>query len=403
MIAHVDADAFFASVLQRKFPRLRGKPLLALGMGGGCVIAASYEAKAFGVKTGMRLSEARKLVPDALIEPSDFKEACIASRELEQELKNVCPVVERMSVDEWYLDLASTPGGIPSSLNDWAAATCNALQNKTHLSVSMGVGPSKLLAKMASEYRKPAGITLVGAAEQHDAITIEAFLRDRPAAAIPGIGRRRSLHAEAHAWSTAWDIATADVHLITKLFGRPGKDMQQELNGTPMERVTCDSKPPKSISRCRSFPRTNDRSVIRAHLMHHLTYVIMKMRRADLSCSAVAVWMRDDRYVSRSKDAKIPHSATTEERILPYVEHCFARLTAESVRCTQIGMALLDLKPVGGTQYSLFDNPSNVNEGEAVQEALDDVHARFGRGSLTRASALPTNQKTLKKRLYTIN
>ena len=83
MIAHLDADAFFASVLKRKDPSLNGKPLLVTGMGGGCVIAASYEAKAYGVKTGMRLSDAKKLVPNFVVLPSDFKEACVASMALQ--------------------------------------------------------------------------------------------------------------------------------------------------------------------------------------------------------------------------------------------------------------------------------------------------------------------------------
>jgi DNA polymerase-4 len=122
MICHVDADAFFASALQRRQPQLRGKPLLALGMGGGCVIAASYEAKAFGVKTGMPLREARRLCPQAVAMPSDFSEALAASREIESILRDECPLVEQMSVDEWYLDLASLPGAESIDISGWAFA-----------------------------------------------------------------------------------------------------------------------------------------------------------------------------------------------------------------------------------------------------------------------------------------
>ena len=106
MFAHVDADSFFASVLQRKYPRLKGKPLLALGMGGGCVIAATYEAKAKGVRTGMRLMDARKLVPDAIAMPSDFRATYDATQQLFALLEKFCPGgVERASPDEGYLDL----------------------------------------------------------------------------------------------------------------------------------------------------------------------------------------------------------------------------------------------------------------------------------------------------------
>src|SRR3989344_6115749 len=150
MIAHIDTDAFFASAIQRKGPELRGKPLLALGMGGGCVIAASYEAKAKGVKTGMRLVDARRLCPEASALPSDFDEALLASRQIEQILENRCPVIERYSVDEWFLDLASIVGGIPTDLQAWMVELQSTVKQSTELTVSIGAAPSKLLAKMAS-------------------------------------------------------------------------------------------------------------------------------------------------------------------------------------------------------------------------------------------------------------
>src|SRR3989338_6355077 len=120
MIAHIDVDAFFASVLVRSDPSLEGKPLLALGMGGGCVIAASYAAKAFGVKTGMRLTEALKLCPHAVHMPADFHEAARASHEIEAILRTLCPLVEQMSVEEWYLNLRTVTGGLPDNLEVWA-------------------------------------------------------------------------------------------------------------------------------------------------------------------------------------------------------------------------------------------------------------------------------------------
>src|SRR3989338_5144448 len=184
MIAHIDADSFFASVLQRINPRLRGKPLLALGMGGSCVIAASYEAKAKGIKAGMPLREALRLCPEALHVPSDFRETGLASQQIEDILRDLCPVVEQMSIDEWYLDLPTLQGGVPADPLAWAKETQALVLRSTGLSVSIGVAPSKLLAKMAGEYRKPAGCTVL---TKRDGARL---LRDRPAAAIPGLRRR---------------------------------------------------------------------------------------------------------------------------------------------------------------------------------------------------------------------
>ena len=293
MIAHIDADAFFASALQRSRPNLKGKPLLALGMGGGCVIAASYEAKAFGIKTGMRLSEARKLCPKAVALPSDFDEALLASRQIEQILQNRCPIIERYSVDEWFLDVRALPGGIPKDIAAWAQQLQKTISQSVGLTVSIGIAPSKLLSKMSSEYRKPAGCTIIlenkhftlrgkGAycptestpRKKHPAIlSIEQFLKDRTDEAIPGVGSRRAVHAEANGWHTAWDIANADPEKIQKLFGRPGINMQRELLGEVLEKVSIESSPPKSISRTRSFPPNKNREMVYAHLLHHFSHL----------------------------------------------------------------------------------------------------------------------------------
>src|SRR3989338_3335968 len=159
--AHIDCDSFFASVLARKDPQLKGKPILALGMGGGFVIAASYEAKAKGVRTGMRLIEARKLCPEAKPIISDFLESCRVSETIEQILESRCARIEKMSVDEWYLDLNSCQGGIPKNPEIWAGEIQEDIRKQIGVTVSIGIAPTKLLAKMAGEYRKPSGITII--------------------------------------------------------------------------------------------------------------------------------------------------------------------------------------------------------------------------------------------------
>jgi len=387
MFAHIDADAFFASVLQRKYPKLKGKPLLALGMGGGCVIAASYEAKAKGVKTGMRLADARKLCRGAVEMPSDFEETAVASRQIASVLHEQCPVMEQMSVDEWFLDLRSMQGGLPDNLFRWAEQIQKDMLQRVDISVSAGIAHSKLLAKMASEYHKPAAVTLI--TKQN----LEAFLRDRPAAAIPGIGRRRSLHAEANRWQTAWDVATADQEQIRRLFGKPGREMQLELLGTSIYGVEEDAGPPKSVSRCRSFRTTEDREKIFSSVLDHLSYTVLKMRRHGLMCRELCMWLRDGEYRHDGRNTKLPQPMDTEEQILPYVRECFRHLYEGTSRCTQTGLALCNLRSKGSLQFSLFEDVKHAGSSEQMQEKLDELHERFGRISVTRGSALPTRSK----------
>ncbi len=405
MIAHVDADSFFASVLQRKDPRLRGKPLLALGMGGGCVIAASYEAKAFGVKTGMRLLEARKLCPAALAVPSDFRETAVASEQIEAILRRQCPVVEEMSIDEWFLDLRSLVGGLPMNLAAWAKAEQTLIGRETGLSVSIGVAPSKLLAKMASEYRKPAGITVLALPFLHrrkglgdgGALVIEEFLKDRPAAAIPGIGRRRMPQVEAHGWKTAWDIANAPADQIIALCGRPGTEMQRELLGECLSPVTTETAPPKSVSRARSFRPTRDRAFLWAHTLRHLEYTVLKMRRHSLMCRGVSMWLRrgpDADYAHMGANASLPQPADTVEGILPFLHDCMENIFEARHSYTQPGIALWRLVPAGTPQFSLFEAPAKIEGAEDLQRSLDRLHERFGRNSITRGSALGVKSGT---------
>lgn len=411
MIAHVDADSFFASVLVRQNPRLRGKPVLALGMGGSCVIAASYEAKAFGIKTGMRLVDARKLVPGAIEMSADFRETGIASQQIEDILREACPVLEQMSIDEWYMDLKTIVGGVPQDLMAWGKDVQARILRYTGLSVSAGIGPSKLLAKMAGEYRKPAGVTVLCENSKLETrnkfthsnfqncfgIRISDFLKDRPADAIPGIGRRRMPKVEAHGWKTAWDIAMAPAHEMIKLCGRPGPEMQQELLGTCLSGVRSEADPPKSISRARSFRKTGDFTFLWAHLLRHAEYTILKMRRHELACRGISVWLRGDAahdYTHTGASAPLPQPACTETAILPYLKRCFEREFRPGTLYTQVGIALWNLVPAGTAQYSLFEAPQKTDNEEQIQRSLDGLHKRFGRNAITRASALQVKSGT---------
>ena len=436
MIAHIDADAFFASVLQRKHPHLRGKPLLALGMGGGFVIAASYEAKAKGVKTGMSLKEALALAPNAVRIPSDFRETGLASQQLETILGNVCPDIEQFSIDEWFLDLRTIAGGCPTDLAAWAHTLRQNILRSTALSVSIGIGPSKLLAKMASEFRKPGGITVVASttytqllstqratfralarekglskcshhipplphtgeglgveAVQQTVLSIPLFLKQRPAPAIPGIGHRREEHTKAQGWMTAWDIATAPTHLLIKLFGRPGADMQRELNGEIVSPVQSESGPPKSVSRCRSFRSTADRDFLWAQLLHHAEYIVLKMRKKNLAAKGVSVWLRDKEYRHFTFHCSLPQPLHTEEHLTPYIRRCFQEAWKSQTSFGQVGLALWNLQPSDVTQVSLFQDPTNLQRTEQVQQSLDTIRKRFGRDSISRGASMPANHK----------
>jgi DNA polymerase-4/DNA polymerase V len=410
MICHIDADSFFASVLVRQNPSLKGKELLALGMGGGCVIAASYEAKAKGVKTGMTLKDALKLAPHAARIPSDFQETGLASHQIESVLSDICPRMDQFSIDEWFLDLTTVQGGLPKDLGTFASNLRTQILDRVGLSVSVGIGPSKTLAKMASEYRKPGGVTVVFAANNYkhthppppagEGLGVREFLLDRPAAAICGIGPARMAHCQSKGWTTAWDIAQASPEKLCKLFGKPGKELGEELRGIRVYDIVTNPKPPQSVSRARSFARTKNGRLLWAHVLRHLEYTLLKMRRHKLACRGVSVWLRDGEYKYRSSHCSLPRPLNTEEAVQPFVRRCFSELYRPQEFFTQAGLAIWNLCPGGVRQFSLFEAPEKALAGERLQDSLDELHERFGRSAITRGSALAA--KTGTKRSFEV-
>ena len=393
MFCHVDADAFFASVLVRQNPKLRGKPLLALGMGGGCVISASYEAKAMGVKTGMRLSEARKLCPSAIAMPSDFAETGKASDDIETHLQSLCPDIEQMSVDEWFLDLATVVGGVPSDLLGWTREARELVLRKTAISVSVGSAPTKILAKMAGEYRKPGGVTVLGDAD----VAVEAFLKDRPAAAIPGIGRKRSQRTEIYGWKTAWDAPQAPPQPLHRPLPNPPPPPHTPPLGTSVYHLVTDPAPPKSVSRARSFIPESNRAVLWAHALRHLEYLVLKMRRHELACSGISLGLRNKDYRGFAGTGRsLPVPCDTESALQAVLEECFAEIYRPGTAYTQVHAALWHLTPKGAEQISLFAEPDQLETEQALQESLDKLHEKFGRNSITKGSAMSVKSGTKK-------
>lgn len=391
MFCHIDADSFFASVLLRKNPQYRGKPLIALGMGGSSVIAATYDVKAMGVRTGMRLSEAKKLCPNVIAIPSDFRETSVASKQIESILQLQSPIIEQMSIDEWFLGLQGIVGGTPKNLIEWALELQTAVLLKTHIMVSIGIAPTKLLAKMASAYHKPAGVTIITQQpnnKQYEC-TLTKFLKDRPIRAIPGFGSKRQTHAEVFNWRSAWDFCHADKALCTKLLGRPGLEMQQELLGTSIHPIVTEVSVPKSISRARSFKTNYNKELAMAYLFHHISYTVLKLRRHALMCQWVYVSVRNNQFKRSSKDYRLPMPMDTEQQLLPYALRLFNSLYEPQKGATQISLTLGHLKPVAAKQFSLFEDPKMLVKDDEIQKSVDTLHKSFGRNAIMRGSALP--------------
>ena len=409
MFAHVDADSFFASVLQRKYPQLKGKPLVALGMGGGCVIAATYEVKTRGVKTGMPLREAKKIAPDLIALPSDFRATYDATKQLFLLLEKYCPGgVEKASPDEGYLDLANRlPLIAYRSPNDTLLNYAQQIQSDANrfldLPISIGIAPTKTLAKMGSKHRKPKGICII---EEKD---IDAFLTEKNVGSIPGIGWKSTPKMQKIGFLTAFDFAHADSFIIERVLGKTGLELQKELRGEAVYAVITDPPPPRSISRCRSFHATSDANFLYSQVMTHLQRCSTKLRRNELECARVGIWVRGADYKSRaSAERAIGRHVAEEALLLPFVKAAFEEIiprigrgpstssgqapryapTTRKMLCTQAGFVLSDFCPKGDRQISLFEEPDSLKDIAALQMALDELRKKYGTESVRYGSAV---------------
>jgi DNA polymerase-4 len=225
-ILHVDMDAFYASVEQRDNPSLRGKPVAVGGRPSqrGVVAAASYEARAFGVRSAMPMARAVRLCPSLLIVPPDFGRYRAASEAVFEIFRSVTPLVEPLSLDEAYLDVTENAWG--ETLGREVALRLKALiREKTGLTASAGVAPNKFLAKIASAWKKPDGLTVIAPAR------VEHFLRGLPVDALWGVGPVTATRLRERGIERLIDVRTADPSVLREAVGSQTEWLRQLAEG----------------------------------------------------------------------------------------------------------------------------------------------------------------------------
>src|SRR3982075_3342073 len=242
---HVDLDAFYASVEQLRHPELRGKPVIVGGAGvdgeRGVVAAASYEARPFGVRSAMPLSRARRLCPNAVFVPCDFDAYREASKSVFAILDRYSPLIEPIALDEAYLDLTGEEAllGPPDTV---AVRLRDEVKTRCGLDLSMGVASCKLVAKVASELRKPRGLVVVRPGDE------ASFLAPLPLSRLPGGGPATAVKLERVGVRTIGDLAALPDPLLGELFGQYGRALGGHARGIDPSPVIPPGDP-ESISR----------------------------------------------------------------------------------------------------------------------------------------------------------
>jgi len=240
-IVHIDMDAFYASVEQRDNPQLRGKPVVVAWRGSRSVVcAASYEARRFGVHSAMPATRAERLCPGAVFLPPDFPRYRAVSRQVREIFKGHTDLIEPLSLDEAYLDVSENKTGLPTA-TQVARTIREQIRSELNLTASAGVAPSKFLAKIASDWKKPDGLFVI----QPD--DVASFLSPLPIGRLPGVGKVTEEKLKKLEIQTVADLQDLDLATLERRFGRYGLRLYELVRGIDESEVIPD-RPTQSVS-----------------------------------------------------------------------------------------------------------------------------------------------------------
>ena len=385
-ILHVDMDAFYASVEQRDRPELRGQPLIVGGTSNrGVVAAASYEVRAFGVRSAMPIREALRRCPHAIcVRPrmSVYREV---SHQVFAIFHEYTPVVEGLSLDEAFLDVTASLA-LKGDAVTIARRIKDQIRATTQLAASVGVAPNKLVAKIASDLEKPDGLTVVTTDNLH------AVLDPLSVRRLPGLGRKLGERVEAAGIATLGELRAASDTLLWPIFGRDSQRMRERAAGID-ERPVMSEWDEKSISAEETFfTDLADHTRMQAEVLRLADRASQRMRSQNLAAGCVAVKIRRADFTTFTRQKRFEPSTTDSRTIAKVAVELLAAWLEEQprsrVRLLGVGVNHLH----AADQMDLFAAPG-AGAGNPASTALDAtvdlIRERFGNLAVRRGSALP--------------
>lgn len=376
-ILHVDLDAFFAAVEQRDRPELRGRPVIVGGGGPnqrGVVSAASYEARKFGVHSAMPLRTAGRLCPQGVFLPVDGRKYQRASRDVMAILRRFTPQVQPISIDEAFLDVTASR----ALFGDGEAIAWRikaAVTDEVGLTASVGVATTKLVAKIASDLRKPDGLVVVPPGEE------ASFLAPLPISRLWGVGEKTAAALAEFGVRTIGDLAALPPDALERRFGKHGASLAQRARGTDPDPVAT-GEPAKSIGHEHTFDvDTADREVIERALLGMADGVAWRLRAAGLRTATVTVKLRDSSFatITRQTGLDLPSDLTE-----PIYDAALRLLRKElhGQRIRLVGVTASNFRD--REQLALFGAGGDPRR-HATAEALDVIRRKYGERAVTRA------------------
>ncbi len=378
-IAHIDMDAFFASIEQLDHPEWRGKPL-AVGDGPRSVVsAASYEIRAFGVRSAMPVLQAKKLCPHGLFVPVRMWRYKEMSRRVMAVLQRFSPLVEQASVDEAYLD-ATGLARLFGPPEEFASTLRAAVKAETGLTCSVGMAPVRFLAKIASDYHKPDGQTIIRPED------VRAFLDALPVQKVPGVGGRTLETLQKLGVKNAGDVLRQPASFWQKQLGERGLWLHALAQGRDDRPVT-PFTPPKSSSAENTFDKdTRDPVILRRWLLLQSDRVGADLRAQGVRGRTVTLKAKFADFTQVTRSRTLPEAICDTQTIFDTAVSLLAELNPrQDLRLIGVGVSQFGDKP---RQLSLLEPEPTARPKGALDSAMDAVRGRFGKGAIIRGDLL---------------
>lgn len=383
MILHVDMDAFYASIEERERPELRGKAVIVGGnpKGRGVVAAANYKAREFGVQSAMPASKARRLCPGAVFLPSRIDYYAEVSGQIQKIFKDYTPLVEPISLDEAFLDVTASEkrfGGAEAIGREIKER----IKNELRLIASVGIGPNKFVAKVASDLGKPDGFVAVGRSGIHD------FLDPLPVGRLWGVGKATGRMFEQKGIGTIGQLRRQPSRMLHDLLGKWGDHLWELAHGRD-DRPVVPDREAKSISHETTFETDHrDFQLLRSYLVELTEQVARRLRRHNLRARTVEIKIRfgDFTTITRSQTlSKATH--TTRELVKTALELLETGLPDNKRGVRLLGMGACHLASGDPAQGELFLDEATQKQ-RRLDAAADLIASKYGESALKRGGRI---------------
>jgi len=368
-IAHIDADAFFVACEIATDPSLQNK-CVVVGKERGIVTALSYQAKTKGIKRGMLISQAKKICPSLVVIESDYEKYSMFSVRMFNILRTFSPIVEEYSIDEAFVDLNGLRRLYKASYLGIAKLIQDEIERLLNISVSIGVAPTKVLAKIASKLNKPHGLVAIQANQ------IKRYIKDIKVEDIWGIGKNTASLLNKLGIYTALEFASKSESYLKRFLSKPYIEIYKELKGESVLKLNPNKKTDfKSISKSKSFNPTNNEQALLSELAKNLEQACAKARMYRLYAKQIVVFLKTSDFQTSSVKLKLQSPSNTPMLLMDAIKQAFYMIYDKNLRYRQTGVVLSELKE--NVQYSLFDAPK-IEKVMRLYKAIDKINTKFG-------------------------